>query len=314
MFGRQTKNHVSVRSFEMPSRRLPLRADFPSIFSLEKKNGKIRKNSLGMKLLTREIEKELKQTGKQLEEKPRITIAYPHKRPSFFRGTPHRLVEQVYALRDSLMEVLPQIKWIIADGLCETKKLKRKLSKNQNIEKTLKKRHEFKYFPDLQKEPLLFADPENKEQELFVLFDDIYCQGTTAANMINFIEHNGGRVLGAIAGNQPLHFPRSLRQENNSLMKTYFVNDAYNKGRIPELANLFLISAASSKRASGFSAEQCLDDVESILQKWGYSLTTLTDGECQHIKPYIEGYSRMFGGSVRGHGYDGFIKAFANGP
>ncbi|MCB9990329.1 MAG: hypothetical protein H6867_02980 [Rhodospirillales bacterium] len=307
------KAKAEHRVLTHPERRLPIRADFPRIVELQKDRWHLNEFS------EETVRAELQKLQGYSEAPVRVTIIYPHKRPSRLKGKPHRLAGQAQKFRDSMALQMPDIQWHLADGLCERYKHKRVKVKNQMLDQALKRRQSYVYNQSLQVDPFPFMDPSHSGKELFVLFDDVYSQGTTAVNIINFIEHNGGHVLAAFAGQHVYRFGfgqefQYIQQPDKPFStQTAFVNQLYNTGQIPYLAKIFHKAAQKSQRAKEFTPEQCLEDVDRMLHGWGYSLPTLTNGECFSVQRYLYG-ALTFHNAIKGVGYDGFIKAFSGGP
>ena len=262
------------------------------------------------------IRREIEKAANMLSSPGRITIAYPHKASGLFTGKLHRLVGAAHEFANDMRKLMPDIEWVVADGICERKHLNRVKNRNQTIVKTLTQAQEFFYLHSDQKEPLPFIESGNSG-EAFIMFDDVFCQGKTAAAMINFIEANGGYVLAAFGKhfvNMPRNAERYLQQKSYAQdLKQDFSNAAFNTGRIPELASVFFKAAQATSKHPPATPEDCLRQVENALNTRGHSLTTLTNGECSHFGPYLEGYW-SFTKRVPGVPYNAFLRKLSGGP
>ncbi|WP_435640840.1 hypothetical protein [Micavibrio aeruginosavorus] len=272
--------------------RLKLRDDFPMVAFV---NGS--KNNFTTMWLKDTLDRQLDKVGETLDSVDHITIAYPHKAASAWKKKPHAMVSLTAQFAAALRKDMPQVNWIIADGLCETRHLNRSNPKGQDMVKTLRKKHQFDYIANEQMGDLPFVRKDHQGPSYFILLDDVYAQGTTAANMISFIHHNGGHVLAAASIEKP-HEMNSfhLRQYACKTDKArVFQNDAYNKGAIPQIAEIlsgyvWCGSEAGTKRQFiDDHLEDYVQELDHALQNAGLSLSTLTMAECDRLMDYFKG-------------------------
>ncbi|HOO51459.1 MAG TPA: hypothetical protein PLK94_09260 [Alphaproteobacteria bacterium] len=256
--------------------------------------------------------------------KLQITIIYPHKLPRWIDGKPHHMVAPATQFLEQVGQALPQIDWRLAHGFYEKKNLNRSSTRKQKLINTLTTRQS--HLLDQEDEvtrDILTSWQSREARRLFIIVDDVYCQGTTVANLFSAITDKGGQVLAAVSLKRSYHYSYDgytyrLRQPdkpNWSLPETTNALEGtiYKFGRIPDLATLFRVQASYSPQTAHKSVIELLEDVEGQLHRFGLTYRTLTDGECAHFSPYIRGYNTMQK-HVNGMGYHGFIKALENTP
>ncbi len=299
-----------------PDQRRPLRDDFPPVVNLalwcESSRWK-----LGAGLNER-IGQEIEKSLGSVSAATRITVAYPHKAPGWIFAHDNGLRPHVAGITNKLEQAFPEISFEIADGLCEKHQLNRSAARNQNVIKTAMKQQPFYYVPKLQGSPISLLAEDRQEKELFILVDDVFCQGTTAANMISFIEHNGGHVLTAAAvegvmghtyhavnpcsylPQQEIKMRGSMDNsrydrdfKNGQALRGTFKNAAYNKGCLPVLAEAFYQAAQKEGVYADMSHEQHLEVIDQSLRAHGRSLSTMTNGECYHMANFFGGSRSM---------------------
>lgn len=175
---------VFTRKLSNPSQRREIRPDFPRTLS-----------SFDIEKILTSIDQELHKLGTSLQRVERINLAYPHKHPEYYPDNYDSAKESANYIQEKLKEAAPHIKWILADGICETVHLAR--SENQASTHALMNHQIYEIHKPSQKEEFPFLDVENQKQEFFIIVDAAFEQGTTVANLISYIEHNGGFALAA---------------------------------------------------------------------------------------------------------------------
>lgn len=267
---------AAAAALHNPAQRHDIRPDFPKtldLYSAEK----------ALKVLEAELQKQ----GSSLDRVGHITLVYPHKHPKLFPGHDNQAAHSVSEFHSRLCKAAPQVKWIIADGIVETVHLDR--SGNQTSVHALMSQQVYEFYQPAQKDPLPFAENKPGGAEFFLAVDSCIEQGTTIANLMSYVEHNGGRVLAAVSGSmsgRPIAqkpFPTGRKPS----LSAAFNDAARNTGRLPQLAEVLHHSA----RGEGLklSARECLDRFEAALQKNGNSVFALTDGECERLVDSLSG-------------------------
>ncbi len=285
MVASSVDSHLA-RKFENPPSRNWIRTDFPRAMNVWDKN-----------LITETIDKELEKCGVRFKDATRINVAWPHKHPD--TGYKDNAIEAVEIFQDHMGLVLPWISWVKADAIYEHKKLNR--SCDQSSLHALTQRQTYSVDTSLQQEFSPFFDRgQPKNNEFFVLVDHCIEQGTTMANLKDFIEYNGGRVLavlvsGFIYNEGRLAQVSSSDPDRFSLMAG-LGESADKAGAIPEIAHAFAKAAMGKgyqvlekSRSREMSAQKikvkssCLQAFEKALKPYGNSLLSLTDSECRRL-------------------------------
>lgn len=258
------------RRLENPPVRRELRVDFPDTLV----------NDDVEEILT-VLDRELKKHGASLDTVGHITLAYPHKHPEIFPmyWDPAKL--PAHGLASLLQTRAPRVQWILANGICETIRLDR--SENQTSVHALMSHQLYEVHKPSQKLSLPFLDPDNKGNEFFMVVDCDLEQGTTLANFISYLEHNGGKVLAASTkyiGMPLVQKEFNLRPVKTSLSEK-FSDDARNTKCLPVLAWSF--SESAKKHGRDWSPEECLEMFEQRLKAHGNSLFSMTNNECLRL-------------------------------
>ncbi len=266
-----------------PPGRREIRPDFPRSFD---------RHLVGdMDSLAVIVRNELDKQNSSLGDVKSIYIAYPHKHPKMFPD--HRIMndEGIDALKNKLKSRLPQIDFCFADSIVETVHLAR--SDNQRSLHALTKKQvyeiykESSFFTQESPNPFVFSKGDCSNPH-FIIFDHGIEQGTTIANMMSFLEHNGGRVL-ATASKKSVDFvqidTRSKHTEINLVGE--FANPNRNTGRLPQLAAAFFSSAGGNYEEYA-TPQKCIEVFEGALNGIGHSVFALTDGECERLSDEFE--------------------------
>ena len=258
-----------------PSGRSELRADFP--------DGVDREAPLVMELIATELAK----SGVKIEDVKRVNIAYPHKDPVSFPDHLNPAEKYVGTLKSDLAALAPSIDWILASGIVETKKLGRRLGGFQHpLLYAIEEPQLFIYRPELQMDFFPFAKESGLGQEYFLIVDDIVVEGTTAANLANYLEYNHGNVLGVAATESRL---AQKFWGGRAELHGNFADRTRNTLRLPEMAEAFAKSARRDKKK--WSPQECMERFESALNRLGSTALGLTNGECTKIINSVEGYT-----------------------
>lgn len=260
-------------SLTNPEMRVELPADFPPIL-----DGSFRGNLAGA------LRKEMEKRGMTLEEAGHINIAYPHKHPVLYPGHQNNAADVLNEVKQRLQDDEPGIEWRPVDGLVERVRLGR--SENQTSVHAITAQQVFDIHMASQKTPLPLG-PQHGKKEFFIVVDTGAEQGTTYANMISYILHNGGTVLAAVSGytgGVPLRQKtpdddKDLRQL--AKLKPEFNDASRNTGQLARMALAF----ADSARESGkdWTPAQCLEMFEDKLGKLGNTVFALTNGEAERL-------------------------------
>ncbi len=266
------------KTFQNPCGRQPLRADFPA---MTEPTGQAEK-------LVAIIKAELEKKGVTWDKAGRINIAFPQKDRELF---PHRRrnrgLHQAHLTKKELEMYAPHIEWALAEGLLETRDLDRR--GNQSSLHALTGQQAYRFDPSLQIDHFPFAESGSTEDHYFIVVDHTSEQGTTLANLINWITVNGGTVLAAAADNDSL----TQRRTGNDWplekpLRAEFSDAAANTGRLAELASAFALSAEQDNwkykmRYGRPTPNNCLDAFDTALHRLGLSVQALTDRECVRL-------------------------------
>ncbi|PJB72043.1 MAG: hypothetical protein CO093_03860 [Alphaproteobacteria bacterium CG_4_9_14_3_um_filter_47_13] len=295
-----TESGAVFRDLSNPDKRNAIRADFPDIMGLSRKSSAC---------ILEVLDRQLALYGTNLKEAGRINIAYPHKHPEKRKGHVNAATDVAQNFKTSMTRVAPDTEWVRADSIYEESDLGR--SEDQSCLHTLTNRHCFAVDPDLQKSAFPFLDPDNDKQEYFIIVDGWVEQGTTIANLMSYIEYNGGVVLAAgVEGNIIYGSNNFLVQ--HTLRSPDIQNDFNRAGaeRVPEIAAALARSANKTgffSRKKKHSPETCAAIFELALNRHGKSLETLTNGECNKLLETI-------GDPLRGQSFSGLVEYLYNKP
>lgn len=246
------------------------------------------------------VRQELLKQGTTLAKVERINIAYPHKHPVLYPGYRDQATNGARRLKERLSEKGYGVYWAVADGICETVHLGR--SENQTSIHALMSRQIYDIHKPIQYDPIPFIDAPRQKKEFFIVTDWAIEQGTTIANMINYIEHNGGHVLAAVTESTPSSFTQeSSFWHKKASLSSSFNTSARNTARLGQLAYIF--SKSARQEGIAWLPEQCLTIFNACLEKHGNSVFALTDGECKRLIDTIRGVDTM------GHGHS-FYQSF----
>lgn len=290
------------RSLTNPDMRLPLRADMPPVISF-----------LQTGLFLQMLERELAKCGDTLASAGTITVAYPQKDPRLFPG--HRNKGRssgsafIATMRDALAARGVSVDWQRADAICETRHLDR--SGNQSSLHALTSRQSFGLCAEAQKTPLDFLEMsavDGGARPYVVVVDWCMEQGTTLAELISYIEHNGGHVLLATVegsdGSQSL-VPLPARAGGTVALAPEFAAAA-TAGLLPKIGRA--LSRAAQREGIVLTTHAALTQVEARLNASGRSLKTLTSGEAARLESTLArrklGYTELLGASpvcAQGH-------------
>ncbi len=237
------------------------------------------------------VEDELKKEGSRLQDIKSIYIAYPHKHPEIFPAHRDPNSDDLLLFKRVLEDQCPQIDWRIATSIVETVNLGR--SNNQGSVHALTGKQVYEVY---EKEksfetpaPNLFVTSKGEcSNPYFIVADHMIDQGTTMANLINFLEHNEGKVLGVLSNTCKM-----LAQEDTLYccpevsLSGEFANPSRNIGRLPELARMFS-SSAKLHQYKHKTPQECMEVFERALNEVGHSVFALTDGECIKLIREVE--------------------------
>lgn len=264
-------------SLSNPFTRVEISASFPPVIDTD--------NAF---LLLKMIERELgDKHGKTLSEAGRINIVYPRKHPLKFPKHDNTAEFEAMKVWHMLQRAKPEVEWVFGNALNELHKLGR--TGNQTSIHALTAKQEYVVYDNAPQHgaPLRFGQPENDKKEFFIMVDSGFEQGTTMANLLSFIEANGGSVLGAAVSDQKLN---TLQQKNTSIfddnavraaLRAEFNDASRNTGRIAEMALAF--SASARQGGLEITPQQAIDMFEARLNKLGNSVFAMTDGEASRI-------------------------------
>lgn len=260
------------RELTNPARRGDIRPDFPAVKIYRPDDEENARRLLDV--LTAELAKE----GETLDTVGHITIAYPHKHPEIFPDHVNRAQHHVEQFIAVMQDVAPQVIWKTADAICETKKLQR--SKDQSSVHALTQKQEYAIHEASQRDALPFLE-KGDGKSFFVIVDDAVLQGTTVVNLMNYIEHNGGKVLMVSARESDDGVPIAPRRGMQSKFGAGYPD------RITEMAEAF--SASAKSEGHDWSPAQCLSMFEAALEKHGVTVRSLADGECVRLIDTVKG-------------------------
>lgn len=272
--------HAAPRPLVNADVRLPLREDFPDVVHVKGYTQPV-DLSVFKDVVLAQLDKIRGTDGPDHI----VTIAYPHKSPSRIFPAPHPLTLLARRFQAALRHDIPQVDWRLATGLCELRHLNRSSSKAQGLVPTLRAKHHFGFVAADQIDPLPFMDRNNNAPSYFIVFDDAYEQGTTAANMISFLHHNGGHVLAAASAYPP-------QQQKSFQLRA-------DKNAIPAIAKALAgfawVGAPAGTRQQYINdhIDDYMQELETALQHVGLSLYTLTAAECAHMVQYFTPHPYM---------------------
>jgi hypothetical protein len=258
------------RTLTNPPIRREIRPDFPRTIPLN-----------DSREILQVVEEELGKLGLSPEDVGHITLAYPHKLPELF--SKNNATGSVGVFLDTVKKNprLAAIPWLRADGLVETKSLERK--RNKTSAHALLVHQIYDIHKPSQTTPLPFLEQGAKE-ELFIIIDHNVKTGTTVAEMMSYIEHNGGRVLAVAAGYFPgegVHITQRDEINYSSSLSPRFNDAARNTAKLPLLG--FYLSKNAGEEGLNLTPEQCLDLLEKGLHKNGNSVYAMTNAECGRL-------------------------------
>lgn len=265
------------RSLTNPDMRLPLRADMQPVISF-----------LQTGLFLQMLERELAKCGDTLASAGTITVAYPQKDPRLFPG--HRNKGRssgsafIASMRDALKARGVQIDWQRADAICETVHLDR--SSNQSSLHAVTSRQAFGLCAEAQRTPLDFLDAQKgsgRARPYVVVVDWCMEQGTTLAELISYIEHNGGHVLLAtVEGSDgPQRLAPAVRAGAKPGLSEEFAHAA-TADLLPKIGRA--LSRAAQREGIVVTPNEALSQAEARLNAGGRSLKTLTCGEAARLE------------------------------
>lgn len=265
---KQSKNK-DVIPFSNPPQRREIRADFPKITAYLFKDA---------------LDLALKKYGVSLSTLKRITIAYPQKDPDLYPDHRNRGYEEACRIADQIKSAHPHITCVLAEPLCEKLRLKR--SQTQDSLHALLQRQEYSLKSvkkKFRKPSFHFAEPRSGKKELFIVTDHFTEQGTTLAELVSCIEHNGGLVALAVSHNSGEDFAQA-EPENKKLVAPLgapFNNASRNTAMLPYMAAAFALSA--KKNGRDWKPQTCIEKFEKALNAAGHSVFALTHGECVRL-------------------------------
>lgn len=263
----------SFRVLSMPKARL----EFPKHFMPKTMHlGRDTKEKLVQK-----IDAALQKNGLSLGSVGRMTIAYPHKDPALFFRRHSGGYDAAVDFIAMVKAAAPQVEWLMADAICETVHLNRTLRGSSSFY-SITQSHQYAVRPELQKKPLPFLSNDNKNQEVFIIVDDVMEQGTTIANLCSYLTHNGALVLGAAVDGEIDVLQRRHAWEEDITLRAEFRDASRNTGQLPHLAQAFAASALKYGHQDA-TPDKCLEVFEEALQEHGKSLFSLTHAECSRL-------------------------------
>lgn len=261
---------------ENPKKRAEIPADFPQTISPYSPQ-----EALDV------IRAELAKQGTTLEDARRINLAYPHKHPVLFPEQVNAAEVRVEKFRDCMKALAPHVEWVVANALCERVHLNR--SGNPSSTHALTGRQVYDIYMPAQKDPFPFGEGKSAG-EYFVVVDWTIEQGTTIANLMSYIRHNGGTVLMALADQHaPLVQRQTICNDNaaRAELSAAFNDKSRNGKRLPEMALAFARSA--QYHGHNWSPDECIAKLDAALHHFGNSVFTLTDGECAKLINTVNG-------------------------
>ncbi len=267
-----------------PPTRREIRPDFPNTFDV--------RLDRSMDSLVSLIENKLSEKSSSLQNIERVYIVYPQKHPKRFPGYQDKNSGVPFILSLLLKYHFPKISWPLADSVVETVSLNRSFDQGSFHALTGKQVYEVyekKRFCSLfsSQNPFVTSKGECSNPH-FIIFDHVVEQGTTAANMMSFLEHNGGEVL-AVASHinpTPLVQKDTRSKYPNTHLYGEFSNPLRNTGRLPELAFAFC-SSMKGRYEDYETPQKCMEAFEKALNGMGHSVFALTDGECKRLRENV---------------------------
>lgn len=236
------------------------------------------------------------------EDSPSINIMYSQKDPNTFPDYIDGAKTFVADVKGYVAEFGDEINLRFRDDIFETVSLNR--SSRYPLGQILTKRQLYT-MPEQEIKPGgIFAG------EKFILIDHCVDKGGTLTNMTDFIEHNGGKVLGALVENfvssfvddKGYYLPQrdasrkeisrtcsqiKLRDINNVKLSKEFLEAGHNNKRLKQLAATFSLSLKLFKDVER-SPERCIVAFEKALNRHGNSLLALTDTQCRAMASRME--------------------------
>lgn len=265
---------VTETSMSKDPHRVELRHDFPFTLSFWKPDETVGR-----------LRKLMHAEGITDWDGARINIAYPHKNPDVFPGHFDGARQSAVEMRKVGREHAPGIEWRIAEEIVENRTLGR--SEDQSSIHALTVRQKFQLRTpnvDTSPTPFRFKNPNTGKPELFVIVDDCIEQGTTMANLLSYIEKNGGKVVAAVAAGS-MDLPQRRITANGHLhfdnKGSKFFDAGRNSGRLPQLAHSF--SKAAKRDGLKITPQKCIDIFEGRLNLFGNTVFAMTDGECERL-------------------------------
>ena len=266
---------VTETAMSKDPHRVELRRDFPYTMSFWKPAETVER-----------LRNMMQAEGVQEYQGARINIAYPHKNPDMFPGHFDGALQSAVEMRKVGREHAPGIEWRLAAEIVEDVTLGR--SEDQSSIHALTARQQYQVreikngaAPEM---PFRFTNPNTGKPELFVVVDDCIEQGTTMANLLSYIEKNGGKVVAAVAAGS-MDLPQRRVESNGHLFfdnkGSKFFDADRNTGRLPQLAHSF--SKAAKRDGMKISPQKCMDVFEGRLNLFGNTVFAMTDGECERL-------------------------------
>jgi len=275
--GRKLQGHLPPQGpLENPKKRAEIPADFPQTISPYSPQ-----EALDV------IRAELAKQGTTLEEAGRINLAYPHKHPVLFPQQVNAAEARVEKFRDCMKALAPHVDWVVASALCERVHLNR--SGNPSSAHALTGKQVYDIYMPAQKDPFPFGEGK-AAGEYFVVVDWTIEQGTTIANLMSYIRHNGGTVLMALADQHaPLVQRQTICNDNaaSANLSAAFNDRSRNGKRLPEMALAF--AQCAHRHGHPWSPDDCIAKLDTALQHFGNSVFALTDGECARLIKTVNG-------------------------
>lgn len=260
-----------------PPRRLEIRPDFPRVLNYFHDEPDSVKP-----VLNRELHKH----GTSLDRVRQITLAYPHKHPELYPNHVNNAEIAVNHFKETIEAATPHIRWVVAGGLCETVHLGR--SENQSSVHALTGRQVYAVHRPSQESPCPLLEHKGDGKDFFIVVDAGIEQGTTVANLVSYITHNGGVVLAAAAREGCALAQQGLfLAEDVSSLSSRFNDRSRNTKSLPRLAEAF--SRSAKEKGKNWSPETCLEMFEDRLNDCGNSVFSLTQGECGRLIDAMRG-------------------------
>lgn len=260
-----------------PPRRLEIRPDFPRVLNYFYDEPDSFKPVL---------DRELRKHGTSLDRVRQITLAYPHKHPDLYPDHVNNAERGVGRFKKTVEAAIPHIRWVVAGGLCETVHLAR--SENQSSVHALTGRQVYAVHRPSQESPCPLLERKGDGKDFFIVVDSGIEQGTTIANLVSYITHNGGVVLAAAATEGCALAQQGLLLTEDVLSLSSRFNDkSRNTKCLPRLAKAF--SGSAKENGKNWSPETCLEMFEDKLNGCGNSVFSLTHGECGRLVDAMRG-------------------------